>query len=264
MIIDTHTHLYSSQFDDDRTEMIQRAIAAGVEILCLPNIDLESIAGMHALETQFPDHCHAMMGLHPCSVDENWEATLQTMRSHIDNRNYIAIGEIGVDLYWDKTFRAEQMEAFRVQINWAKEKQWPIVIHARDSFPEIFEVLDQENDERLRGIFHCFTGTAEDAKKIDNYGGFLLGIGGVVTYKKSDLPEVLKTVSPEKLVLETDAPYLPPVPFRGKRNESAYVMHTAEKLAEIYEMPLRHLTDLTSKNAVELFGLQQAVANLGK
>lgn len=264
MIIDTHTHLYSSQFDDDRTEMIQRAIAAGVEILCLPNIDLESIAGMHALETQFPDHCHAMMGLHPCSVDENWEATLQTMRSHIDSRNYIAIGEIGVDLYWDKTFRAEQMEAFRVQINWAKEKQWPIVIHARDSFPEIFEVIDQENDERLRGIFHCFTGTAEDAKKIDNYGGFLLGIGGVVTYKKSDLPEVLKTVSPEKLVLETDAPYLPPVPFRGKRNESAYVMHTAEKLAEIYEMPLRQLTDLTSKNAIELFGLQQAVANLGK
>lgn len=264
MIIDTHTHLYSSQFDDDRTEMIQRAIAAGVEILCLPNIDLESIAGMHALETQFPDHCHAMMGLHPCSVDENWEATLQTMHSYIDSRNYIAIGEIGVDLYWDKTFRAEQMEAFRVQINWAKEKQWPIVIHARDSFPEIFEVIDQENDERLRGIFHCFTGTAEDAKKIDNYGGFLLGIGGVVTYKKSDLPEVLKTVSPEKLVLETDAPYLPPVPFRGKRNESAYVMHTAEKLAEIYEMPLRQLTDLTSKNAIELFGLQQAVANLGK
>jgi TatD DNase family protein len=264
MIIDTHTHLYSSQFDEDRTEMIQRAIAAGVEILCLPNIDLESIAGMHALETQFPNHCHAMMGLHPCSVDENWEATLRTMRSHIDSRHYIAIGEIGVDLYWDKTFRAEQLEAFRCQINWAKEKQWPIVIHARDSFPEIFEVLDQENDERLRGIFHCFTGSAEDAKKIENYGGFLLGIGGVVTYKKSDLPEVLKTVSPEKLVLETDAPYLPPTPFRGKRNESAYVLHTAEKVAEIYEMPLRQLTDLTSKNAIELFGLQQAVANLGK
>ncbi len=264
MIIDTHTHLYSSQFDDDRTEMIQRAIAAGVEILCLPNIDLESIPGMHALETQFPNHCHAMMGLHPCSVDENWEATLHTLRSHIDSRKYIAIGEIGVDLYWDKTFREAQMEAFRRQINWAKEKQWPIVIHARDSFPEIFEVIDQENDDRLRGIFHCFTGTAEDAKKIDNYGGFLLGIGGVVTYKKSDLPEVLKTVSPEKLVLETDAPYLPPVPFRGKRNESAYVLHTAEKVAEIYEMPLRQLTDLTTKNAIELFGLQQAVANLGK
>src|SRR3989338_5944373 len=240
MIIDTHTHLYSSQFDDDRTEMIQRAIAAGVEVLCLPNIDLESIPGMHALETQFPNHCHAMMGLHPCSVDENWEATLEIMRSHIDSRKYIAIGEIGVDLYWDKTFREAQMEAFRRQINWAKEKQWPIVIHARDSFPEIFEVIDQENDERLRGI------------------------GGVVTYKKSDLPEVLKTVSPEKLVLETDAPYLPPVPFRGKRNESAYVLHTAEKVAEIYEMPLRQLTDLTTKNAIELFGLQQAVANLGK
>ncbi len=264
MIIDTHAHLYSSQFDDDRTEMIQRAVAAGVEVLCLPNIDLESIAGMHALETQFPNHCHAMMGLHPCSVDENWEATLYTMRSHIDSRNYIAIGEIGVDLYWDKTFRAEQMEAFRQQIRWAKEKQWPIVIHARDSFPEIFEVVDQENDERLRGIFHCFTGTSEDAKKIDHYGGFLLGIGGVVTYKKSELPEVLKTVSPEKLVLETDAPYLPPVPFRGKRNESAYILHTAEKVAEIYGIPLSRLAEITTKNAIELFGLQQAVANLGK
>jgi len=260
MFIDTHTHLYSEQFNDDRTEMIQRAIAAGVGILCLPNIDLESIPGMHALEQQIPGQCRAMMGLHPCSVDANWEQTLAEMKAWIDRRDYIAIGEIGVDLYWDKTFRAEQMEAFRQQIRWAKDKQWPIVIHARDSFPEIFEVIDQENDDRLRGIFHCFTGTTEDAAKIDSYGGFLLGIGGVVTYKKSDLPEVLKGVSPERIVLETDAPYLPPVPFRGKRNESAYLLHTAEKVAEIYGMPLAELGTITTNNAVRLFGL----ANPGK
>jgi TatD DNase family protein len=255
MFIDTHTHLYSEQFNDDRTEMIERAIASGVEILCLPNIDLQSIPGMHALEQQFPGKCHAMMGLHPCSVDAAWEQTLATMKDYIDQRAYIAIGEIGVDLYWDKTFRTEQMEAFRQQIRWAKDKQWPIVIHARDSFPEIFEVIDQENDDRLRGIFHCFTGTAEDAVKIDNYGGFLLGIGGVVTYKKSDLPEVLKNIAPDRLVLETDAPYLPPVPYRGKRNESAYLLHTAEKVAEIYGMPLSSIEAITTSNARKLFGI---------
>lgn len=255
MFIDTHTHLYSDQFSDDRTEMIHRAINAGVEVLCLPNIDLSSIAGMHALEEQFPGQCHAMMGLHPCSVDAGWEQTLAAMKTWIDKRNYIAIGEIGVDLYWDKTFRSEQMEAFRQQIRWAKDKQWPIVIHARDSFPEIFEVIDQENDDRLRGIFHCFTGTAEDAAKIENYGGFLLGIGGVVTYKKSELPEVLKSVSLDRIVLETDAPYLPPTPFRGKRNESAYLLHTAEKVAEIYGVPLSGVEAVTTANAVKLFGI---------
>ncbi len=255
MFIDTHTHLYSEQFNEDRTEMIQRAIAAGVGKLCLPNIDLDSIPGMHALEEQFPGQCFAMMGLHPCSVDASWEETLAVMKQHIDRRNYIAIGEIGVDLYWDKTFREEQMEAFRRQIGWAKEKGWPIVIHARDSFPEIFEVIDQENDERLRGIFHCFTGTAEDAATIDNYGGFLLGIGGVVTYKKSDLPEVLKTVSLNRIVLETDAPYLPPTPFRGKRNESAYLLHTAEKVAEIYGISMNELRTATTANAGNLFDL---------
>lgn len=255
MFIDTHAHLYSEQFNDDRSEMIRRAIVAGVDVLCLPNIDLESIAGMHALEREFPANCHAMMGLHPCSVDANWEQTLSVMRKHIDSRKYIAIGEIGVDLYWDKTFRAEQMEAFRVQINWAKEKEWPIVIHARDSFPEIFEVLDQENDDRLTGIFHCFTGTADDARKVESYGGFLFGIGGVVTYKKSDLPEVLHSISLENIVLETDAPYLPPVPFRGKRNESSYLVHTAEKVAEVYGLPLSEIAKQTSQNARRIFQL---------
>lgn len=253
MFIDTHTHLYSGQFNEDRTEMIQRAIAAGVERMYMPNIDLDSIEGMHALENQFPDNCFSMMGLHPCSVDANWELTLAKMKLLLEKRPYVAVGEIGIDLYWDKTFVAEQKEAFRIQINWAKELQIPIVIHARDSFPEIYEVLDQENDERLRGIFHCFTGNEQDVKKILDYQGFLFGIGGVVTYKKSDLPETLKHIPLDQLLIETDAPYLAPTPFRGKRNESAYVIHTAEKIAEILELPLSKLEEVTTNNALNLF-----------
>lgn len=253
MFIDTHTHLYSEQFNEDRTEMIRRAIAAGVERMYMPNIDLNSVDGMHDLEQQFPDNCFAMMGLHPCSVDANWELTLAKMRVLLDKRPYVAVGEIGIDLYWDKTFVEEQKEAFRTQINWAKELQIPIVIHARDSFPEIYEVLDQENDERLRGIFHCFTGNEQDVKKILDYKGFSFGIGGVVTYKKSDLPETLKHIPLEKLLLETDAPYLAPTPFRGKRNESAYVVHTAEKVADILSLQLSKLEEITTQNALNLF-----------
>lgn len=253
MFIDTHTHLYSEQFGEDRTEMIQRAIAAGVERMYMPNIDLDSIEEMYALEKQFPENCFAMMGLHPCSVGANWELVLAKMRLMLDKRPYVAIGEIGIDLYWDKTFINEQKEAFRTQIHWAKELELPIVIHARDSFPEIYEVLDQENDERLRGIFHCFTGNEQDVQKILDYKGFSFGIGGVVTYKKSDLPETLKHIPLEKLLLETDAPYLSPVPYRGKRNESAYVVHTAEKIAEILELPLSKLQEVTTQNALKVF-----------
>lgn len=252
-MIDTHTHLYSEQFNEDRTEMIRRAIAAGVERMYMPNIDLNSVDGMHALEQEFPENCFAMMGLHPCSVDANWELTLAKMRVLLEKRPYVAVGEIGIDLYWDKTFVEEQKEAFRTQINWAKELRIPIVIHARDSFPEIYDVLDEENDERLRGIFHCFTGNEQDVQKILGYEGFSFGIGGVVTYKKSDLPETLKHIPLEKLLLETDAPYLPPVPFRGKRNESAYVIHTAEKIAEILNLPLSKLQEITTQNALGIF-----------
>jgi len=255
MFIDTHTHLYSEQFSEDRTEMIQRAIDAGVERMYLPNIDLESIEGMHALELQFPNNCFAMMGLHPCSVDANWEETLAELRKHIDTRKYAAIGEIGIDLYWDKAYVQEQKHAFKVQIEWAKELGWPIVIHARDSFEEIFEVLDETYDERLSGIFHCFTGGEKEIQKVLGYENFMLGIGGVVTYKKSELPEVLPLIPLNKLVLETDAPYLPPVPFRGKRNESAYVLHTAEKVAEILGLPLAELGKVTTANARRIFVL---------
>ncbi len=253
MFIDTHTHLYSEQFAEDQDEMIQRALSAGVERFYLPNIDLESISGMLDLERRYPNNCFPMMGLHPCLIDENWEQTLSTIEQELTKRPYIAIGEIGIDLYWDKTFEKQQIAAFKTQINWAKEKQIPIVIHARDSFEQIFEVLDQENDNRLRGIFHCFTGNEADVHKINSYGGFLFGIGGVVTYKKSDLPNVLQTIPINKIVLETDAPYLPPTPHRGKRNESAFLLHTAEKIAEIYGVSLLELGKITSENALNLF-----------
>lgn len=253
MLIDTHTHMYSEQFDADRTEMIQRAIRNGVTRFYLPNIDLASVPGMHDLEKSFPDNCFAMMGLHPCSVAADWETVLATMKSYLEKRAYVAIGEIGIDLYWDKTTLPEQQAAFRTQVQWAKAMNLPIVIHARDSFQEIYEILDEENDARLKGIFHCFTGNVADVEKIDAYGGFLFGIGGVVTYKTSELPSVIPAIPRDKLVLETDAPYLPPVPYRGKRNESSYLVHTAEKVAEILGLPLSELAALTTENATRLF-----------
>lgn len=253
MLIDTHTHMYSEQFDADRTEMIQRAIRTGVSRFYLPNIDLESIEGMHDLEKSFPDNCFAMMGLHPCSVAADWETVLATMKSYLEKRAYVAIGEIGIDLYWDKSTLAIQQAAFRMQVQWAKALNLPIVIHARDSFPEIYAILDEENDARLKGIFHCFTGNVADVEKIDAYGGFLFGIGGVVTYKTAELPAVIPAIPRDKLVLETDAPYLPPVPFRGKRNESSYLVHTAEKVAAILGLPLSELAALTTENATRFF-----------
>lgn len=253
MFFDTHAHLYSEQFKEDQDAMIQRAIASGVERFYLPNIDLESIDGMLDLEKNYPNICFPMMGLHPCSVDENFEEVLSKMKDLIEERKFVAIGEIGIDLYWDKSFEEQQKKAFRKQINWAKDLELPIVIHARESFEQIFEILDQENDDRLKGIFHCFTGGQEEIEKILSYGGFMFGIGGVVTYKKSTLPEVLTLIPMEKLVLETDAPYLPPTPHRGKRNESAFLIHTAEKVAEIYGVSLLELGKITSENTMKLF-----------
>jgi TatD DNase family protein len=253
MFFDTHAHLYSEQFKEDQDAMIQRAISAGVERFYLPNIDLESIDGMLDLEKKYPEACFPMMGLHPCSVEANWEEVLTKMKTLIVERKFVAIGEIGIDLYWDKTYEEEQKKAFRLQINWAKELGLPIVIHARDSFEQIFEIIDEENDERLRGIFHCFTGGQTEIEKILSYGGFSFGIGGVVTYKKSTLPEVLTLIPLNKLVLETDSPYLPPTPHRGKRNESAFIVHTAEKVAEIYGITLLELGKITSQNTLNLF-----------
>lgn len=253
--IDTHTHLFSPSFDEDRTAVVERALKAGVEILLLPNIDLESIEPMYELCKQFPQNCFPMMGLHPGSVDENWESNLEIIRKNLFERKNYAVGEIGMDLYWDKTFQAQQAEAFRMQIAWAKELTLPIVIHAREAFDEIFEIVDELNDERLTGVFHCFTGTVEQAKRIQNYGDFKIGIGGVLTYKKAELDLVLKEIDLSEMILETDSPYLPPTPHRGKRNESAYLLHIAEKLADLKECTLKVIADTTTATAKELFKL---------
>jgi TatD DNase family protein len=255
IFIDTHTHLFSSSFNEDRTDAVQRAINAGVDKLLLPNIDIESISAMYDLCNQFPNNCFPMMGLHPGSVDENWERNLEVIKEHLFTRNNLAVGEIGMDLYWDKTFQDAQAQAFRQQISWAKELKLPIIIHAREAFEEIFDIVDELNDDNLRGIFHCFTGTLEQARKIQEYGGFMLGLGGVLTYKKSGLDEVVKDIPIDMIVLETDSPYLPPTPHRGKRNESAYLIHIAEKLADIKQMKLTEVADLTTANARQMFNL---------
>ncbi len=255
MFIDTHTHLYSSQFDQDREEVIQQSINNGVNKFLLPNIDKSSVQGMLLLQQKFPLNCYAMMGLHPCSVDQNWEQELEEIKTLLQQERIVAIGEIGIDLYWDKTYVEQQKEAFTRQISWAKEMNLPIVIHARDSFSEIYSVLDQVNDERLKGVFHCFTGSAEDVSKIQSYGGFKFGIGGVLTFKKSGLDEVVKNIPIEEILLETDAPYLAPTPHRGKRNESTYLPLIASKLSDVFEISEQEVARITSQNAMELFRL---------
>lgn len=255
MFIDTHTHLFVDAFDKDRKEVVQKSIDAGVERMLLPNIDIDTIDAMNQMAKEFPEHCFPMMGLHPGSVKEDWEERLEIIRKHLFEDRYIAVGEIGMDLYWDKTFVNEQREAFRRQVEWAKELQLPIVIHAREAFDEIFEVVDELNDERLTGVFHCFTGTVEQANRVIGYGGFKLGIGGVLTYKKAALDQVLENVDLNHLILETDSPYLPPVPYRGKRNESSYILHIAEKLTDVYGVSLKEIEEKTTRSARELFKL---------
>lgn len=252
-IIDTHTHLYSNQFDADRDEVISKAIQEGVSRFLLPNIDSSSIKGMKELVKKYPENCFAMIGLHPCSVDADYEKELSIVEQELKTGEYIAIGEIGIDLYWDKSYLKQQQDTFRQQINWAKNYNLPIAIHCREAFDEILTILDEENDDSLRGVFHCFTGNLQQATHVLNYGGFKLGIGGVVTFKNSGLDKIVEHLDLKDLVLETDAPYLAPVPFRGKRNESKYTLHVAEKLAEIYDLPLKEIAETTTKNALELF-----------
>ncbi len=252
-LIDTHAHLYLEQFDEDRDAVMQRAAAAGVERIYLPNIQSSTVEAMLAMEAAYPDRCFAMMGLHPCSVNENYQEELANLRQWLDKRPFCAIGEIGIDLYWDKTFLELQQKAFLTQIEWALEFDIPIVIHLRDSFDEVIEVLKTVQDSRLRGIFHCFGGSVQQAETAISLG-FLLGIGGVLTYKKSGLDETLKHIGLEHLVLETDAPYLTPVPHRGKRNESAYTRLVAERLAEVKQENLEVIAAKTTQNALQVFG----------
>ncbi len=251
-LIDTHTHLYSKQFDSDRSEMVQRALDAGIEKMFLPNIDQHSIASMLALEAAFPHQCFAMMGLHPGSVKADYKAELAIVREWLDRRPFCAIGEMGIDLYWDKTFIKEQQDAFLTQCEWAKEFGIPIVIHAREATDLTIDLLREVKDERLQGIFHCFTGTVEQAEKIMELN-FYLGIGGVLTYPKSGVDKMLEAITLDYVVLETDSPYLPPVPHRGKRNESAYIKLIAEKLAQVKGMDIAQIAEITTHNAQKIF-----------
>lgn len=252
-LYDTHIHLYAEEFQQDRVQLIDQAMHHGIKRFYLPNIDSESINGMLHLEEQYPGICIPMMGLHPCSVKENYQDELKLVCDWWEKRKFIAVGEIGMDLYWDKTFVKEQEIAFRLQIELALKYQAPIIIHCRDAFDEIFAVLDSM--EKLpHGIFHCFTGTTEQAHKIISYGKFKLGIGGVLTYKNSGLDRVIEQTALEHLVLETDAPYLPPTPHRGKRNEPGFLLIVAQKLAQIKKITLDELAQITTKNAEEVFG----------
>ena len=254
IITDTHTHLYSESFDEDRDEMIQRAIDANVERFFIPAIDSTYVDRMYDLEKSFPDHVHLMMGLHPTHVQENYKSELQFIENQFQQRDFIAVGEIGIDLYWDKSTLEIQQEAFRYQIQLAKKYKLPIVIHCREAFDEVFEILEEEKGEDLFGIFHCFTGTLEHAKKAISYN-LKLGIGGVVTFKNGKIDKFLAEVPLKHIVLETDAPYLAPTPFRGKRNESSYIINVAEKLAEIYNMSLAEIAEITTQNSKDIFGI---------
>jgi len=251
---DTHSHIYSEQFDSDQDEMIQRAFDSGVDRIYMPNIDSGSIEAMKKVQQKYPDHCLMMMGLHPCSVGANVQEELEKIKNALeDGDSYFAIGEIGIDLYWDKTFIKEQEMAFRTQINWAKERDLPIVIHCREAFDEILKILDEENDDTLRGIFHCFTGSIDQAKHILSYENFKLGIGGVLTFKNAGLDRVVSQLSISDLVLETDSPYLAPVPYRGKRNESVYLIEIASKLSSILNLPMEEIAQISNENAQAIF-----------
>jgi len=254
ILTDTHTHLYSEQFNDDIDVVIKNCIEKGITRLYLPNIDSTSIDGMLKLGTNYPDNCFPMMGLHPTSVGANYKEELALVEDWINKRKFCAIGEIGIDLYWDKTFIKEQQDAFRFQIELAKKYNLPFVIHCRDAFDEIFEILDELNDAKMRGIFHCFTGTVEQANRIINYGGFKIGIGGVVTFKNSGLDKVVEQINLKHLVLETDSPYLAPTPFRGKRNESTYLYTIAKKVADIYNISIEEVAKITTENSKQVFG----------
>jgi TatD DNase family protein len=251
-LIDTHTHLYLEEFDSDRREMVERAIQAGVEKMLLPNIDSSSIQGMLELCDAFPENCLPMIGLHPTSVKDNFEEELKLVDEFIEKQKFYAIGETGIDLYWDKSHQKEQNLAFIHQINLAKKYKLPIVIHSRNSFNELFEVLEAQTGPDLTGVFHCFSGNLDQAEKIISLG-FMLGIGGVITFKNSGLEKVVDELNLDHIVLETDAPFLAPVPFRGKRNESAYIRIVVEKIAEIKNMTLDAVAEITTANAYQLF-----------
>lgn len=255
ILVDTHTHLYLDDFDDDWREVVDSAIGSGVKYMLLPRIDSKTSEDQEKLNEFYPDNCLSMMGLHPTSVNADFEKELEIIERALQNHTYIAIGEIGIDLYWDKAFKGQQQTAFRKQLQLAKKFDLPVSIHMRDSFDEIYHIVEEEKTTSLTGIFHCFTGTLEESEKIIELG-FKMGLGGILTFKNAGLAEVVKDIPMEHLVLETDAPFLSPVPYRGKRNESKYLVNIAEKLAEIKGLSLNEVAEITTANAATVFKLK--------
>jgi len=251
-LIETHAHIYSSKFDSDRDEVIESIRKAGIERVYMPNVDVETIDAMLDCEQKYPDLCIPMMGLHPCDVKEDFHSQLYMMEEWLNKRPFAAVGEIGLDLYWDKSFFEQQKEALKIQISWAKEKNLPIVLHCRESMDETIEIIKEEQDGNLKGIFHCFTGSLIQAQEVINLG-FLLGIGGVATFKNGGLDQVIPNLGLENLVLETDSPYLAPVPYRGKRNSPAYLPIIAEKIGDYLSISKEEVAKKTKENALNLF-----------
>lgn len=253
-MIETHAHIYAEQFKEDIAEVIERAQEVGVEKIIMPNIDHSSIDDMMELEERYPQLCLATMGLHPCSVNKDFEKELYQVEDWLAKRSFVAIGEMGTDLYWDKTFKDQQIEAFKIQVSWAKQYEKPIIIHCRESLDLTIDLVEELKDERLTGVFHCFNGSAEQAKRIEDQG-FFLGLGGVTTFKNAGMDKVVPKISRDRIVLETDSPYLAPTPNRGKRNEPAFLELIAQKNADYREMSLVDFKDQTTTNAKKLFQL---------
>jgi TatD DNase family protein len=253
-LIDTHTHLYLPEFDTDRDEVVSRAVCSDIVKMLLPNIDLQSVDKMLSAVNRYPGICYPMTGLHPTSVKSDYQSQLNELEKLFDKQKFIAVGEIGIDLYWDKTLLKEQIISFRRQISFAYDNSLPVVIHSREAFAEVFSVLDEFKGKKLKGVFHAFTGSLEDAKKAIKLG-FKLGIGGIVTFKNSGLDLVVRETGPESLILETDSPYLAPMPYRGKRNESAYLTIINRKLADIFGIKEEEMASITYSNSVSLFNL---------
>lgn len=256
-IIDTHSHLFTEEFDRDLPEVIRRAQEAGVSRIYMPNIDSSTIESLLRVCKEYPGYCFPMLGLHPTSVSDDYRGHLDAMKRLLDNPDYsfVAIGEVGLDLYWDKTYQKEQEDAFRIQIEWAIAYQLPLIVHCRSAFKEMYELLLPYKGRQLKGIFHSFSGTVEEAEKLLSFDGFMLGINGTLTFKKSELPHVLSQLPLERIVVETDSPYLTPVPYRGKRNESAYIKYTLQRLAEVYGKRVEEMAEITQNNALKLFGM---------
>jgi TatD DNase family protein len=254
MLIDTHSHIYSTDFIHDRDEIIQRAYSNDVRKIILPNIDSSSVKNLLDMVDSYPHICFPLMGLHPTSVNHDYQEELQVVEYWLKKRKFYGIGEIGIDLYWETSFLEEQTHAFRFQLKLAREYQLPVVIHVRDSFEQVYNVLLEEKDKNLTGVFHSFSGTLEQAQLVIDLG-FKIGVNGIITFKKSGMDEVISKIDPSHLLLETDSPYLTPVPFRGKRNESSYLVHIAQKIADLHQMTVGEIAKITTENARKLFGI---------